>query len=67
MLTALSSGLARTNLDLARQTLNRLDEPRQVSWSAGVARTLAQKDLAAARAWAFEFPSGPVRDAGLRG
>lgn len=66
MLTALSSGLARTNLDLARQTLIRLDEPQQASWSAGVARTLAQNDLAAARAWTFEFPSGPLRDAGLR-
>jgi hypothetical protein len=66
MLTALSLGLARTNLDLARQTMIRLDQPQQASWSAGVARTLARNDLAAARAWAFEFPSGPVRDAALR-
>ncbi len=61
----LSAGLARTNVDLARQTIFVLDEQHQTSWAAGVGRTLAQDDLAAARAWAFEFPGGALRDAGL--
>jgi hypothetical protein len=44
----------------------RLDEQHRPSWAAGVVRTLAQEDLAAAQAWAFEFPDGAVRDAALR-
>lgn len=65
VLTALGSGLARTNPELARETVSRLEEQHRASWAAGVVRTLARTDLAAAEAWAFEFPSGTVRDAGL--
>lgn len=66
LLTSLSAGLARTNVELARQTVYRLDEAQRTSWAAGVGRTLAEYDLAAARSWAYEFPTGPLRDAGLR-
>lgn len=65
VLTSLSAGLAQTNVDLARQTIFSLDEEHRTSWAAGVGRTLAQSDLAAARAWAFEFPGGALRDSGL--
>jgi hypothetical protein len=65
LLTSLSAGLARTNIDLARDTIFRLDAEQRTAWAAGVGRTLAETDLAAARSWAYEFPSGPMRDAGI--
>ena len=65
LLSNLSAGLARTNVDLARETIYRLDEAHRTAWAAGVARALAESDVAAARSWAYELPRGPLRDAGL--
>lgn len=66
VLSSLSRGLAGSNVDLARQTLFRLEDAARIPWVAGVGQALAAGDLPAARAWAFEFPPGSMRDAGLQ-
>jgi hypothetical protein len=66
IVTAAGLGLAQTDPDRARETVFRLDDQHRAAFTSGVARTLARSDLAAAETWARSFPSGPLRDAGLR-
>ncbi len=64
-LPSLAIHLARTSLDLARQTVLQLQDTDRLPWIAGIGRELAQSDLADARDWAFEFPRGSMRDTAL--
>jgi hypothetical protein len=65
MLASIGRSLARENPERVRQALFRLPEDERAPWVAGVGRTLAESDLAAARDWAYEFPRGALRDAAL--
>jgi hypothetical protein len=65
VLGSIGRSLARTNPERARQALFQLPEADRASWVTGVGQALAENDLAAARAWAYEFPRGPLRDAAL--
>ena len=65
MLTNLGANLARSDSERARQMYFELSEEYRVPWVTGVGRSLAEHNLIDARAWAFEIPRGPMRDAAL--
>jgi hypothetical protein len=64
-LANLGIAVGRTDVSLARATLARLSDESRRFWVTGTSRALAENSLEQGRAWAFEMPHGPLRDAAL--
>lgn len=65
VLGSIGRSLARIDPERVRQALYELPLDQRAAWVSGVAETLGENDLAAARDWALDFPRGPLRDAAL--